>query len=114
MPPHDRIAAVISRLNPKTFQACFCSWTRTLAEVSNGEVVALDGKQVEAFFTTAPEADFADVDDDYTEQTDKDHGRLETRRYWVTEELSTLSDTGRWNGLRSIGLVERACWSEDR
>ncbi len=44
MPPHDRIAAVISRLNPKTLQACFCSWTRTVAQVTDGEVVAVDGK----------------------------------------------------------------------
>ncbi len=42
--PHDHLAAVISRLNPKTFQACFCRWTRTVAEVTDGEVVALDGK----------------------------------------------------------------------
>lgn len=44
MPPHDRMAAVILRLNPKTFQACFCSWTRTVAAVTEGEVVAVDGK----------------------------------------------------------------------
>jgi hypothetical protein len=36
---------------------------------------------------------------DYTEETDKDHGRLDLRRYWVTEELSTLSDTARWSAL---------------
>ena len=44
VPPHDRIAAVISRLNPKMFQTCFCSWTRAVAEVTDGEVVAVDGK----------------------------------------------------------------------
>ena len=42
VPPHDRIAAAMSQLNPKTFQACFCSWTRAVAEVTDGEVVALD------------------------------------------------------------------------
>ncbi len=36
------------------------------------------------------------------------------RRYWVTEELSTLSDTARWSALRSIGPGERECCSEDR
>ena len=40
---------------------------------------------------------------------DKDHGRLETRRYWITEELRTLPNTEPWRGLRSIGLVERSC-----
>jgi len=207
VPTHDRIAAVISRLNPKTFQACFCSWTRTVADVTDGEVVAVDGKTargshdrrrgqhalhmvsawgsrnrlvlgqeataeksneitaipkllellelngcivtidamgcqtkiaaqiidqggddvlglkgnqstlheaVEAFFTPAAAGGFAGVVHDDTEETDKDHGRLEVRRYWITEQLSTLSDTGRWMGLRSIGLVERECWIAHR
>jgi hypothetical protein len=29
--------------------------------------------------------------------------KLEVRRYWITEELGTLSETARWKGLRSIG-----------
>jgi hypothetical protein len=36
------------------------------------------------------------------------------RRYWITEELSTVSDTARWSALRSIGPGERECWIEDR
>jgi predicted transposase YbfD/YdcC len=205
IPSHDCIANVISRLNPKTFQACFISWTRAVAQATNGEVVAVDGKtargsrdrrrgrsalhmvsawgsrnrlvlgqeateeksneitaipkllqllelkgcivtidamgcqtkiaaqiveqggdyvlglkgnqstlheEVEEFFTTAREGDFAGVKHDYTEETDKDHGRLEVRRYWIAEELATLSDSARWKGLCSIGMVERECWIE--
>ena len=70
-------------------------------------------EEVREFFTTAVAGDFAGVAHDYTEEVDKDHGRLDVRRYWVTEELSTLSDTPRWSALRSIGLVERECWSGD-
>ncbi|MGD8275473.1 MAG: ISAs1 family transposase [Thiohalocapsa sp.] len=70
-------------------------------------------EEVEGFFATALAGDFAGVAHDYTEETDKDHGRLEVRRYWITEELSTLSDVPRWCALRSIGLVERECWSGD-
>ena len=44
IPSHDCIASVISRLNSKTFQACFISWTRAVAQATNGEVVAVDGK----------------------------------------------------------------------
>ena len=40
---------------------------------------------------------------------DKDHGRLETCRYWITEELRTLPNTEPCRGLRSIGLVGRSC-----
>ena len=71
-------------------------------------------EEVEEFFTTASAGEFANVVHDHTEEADKDHGRLEVRRYWVTEELSTLSDTAHWSALRSIGLVERECWIEDR
>jgi predicted transposase YbfD/YdcC len=71
-------------------------------------------EEVEEFFTIATAGDFAGVVHDHTEETDKDHGRLDVRRYWITEELGTLSDTARWPGLRSIGLVERECWIADR
>jgi predicted transposase YbfD/YdcC len=204
IPSHDCIANLISRLNPKTFQACFVSWTRAFSEASDGEVVAVDGKTargsrdrrrgqaalhmvsawgsrnrlvlgqeateeksneitaipkllellelkgcivtidamgcqtkiaeqiieqggdyvlglkgnqstlheaVEDFFTTARGGEFAGVEYAFFEETDKDHGRLEVRRYWITEDLSTLSETERWRGLRSIGMVERECWS---
>jgi predicted transposase YbfD/YdcC len=71
-------------------------------------------EEVDEFFTTAAEADFADVLHDDTEETNKHHGRLEVRRYWITEELGTLSETERWKRLYSIGLVKRECWIEDR
>ena len=41
------------------------------------------------------------------EEVDKGHGRLEIRRYWITDDLRTLPNTECWAGLRSIGMVER-------
>ena len=78
-------------------------------------VLGLKGNQstlregVEDFFRVALASDFARVEYDYTEEVDKDHGRLEVRRYWITEDLCTLPDTSQWTGLRSIGMVERRC-----
>lgn len=207
IPSHDRIADVISRLNPKAFQSAFFSWTQAVAEATEGDIVAVDGKtsrgsrdrrrglqalhmvsawsnrnrlvlgqeateeksneitaipkllellelkgcivtidamgcqskiaeqiidqggdyvlglkgnqstlheEVEDFFNTARAGEFADVTYDYAEETDKDHGRLEVRRYWITEALGTLSEPERWTGLRSIGMVERECWIAER
>ena len=37
---------------------------------------------------------------------EKDHGRLETRRYYQCAELNWFADLGKWEGLRSVGLVE--------
>jgi predicted transposase YbfD/YdcC len=82
-------------------------------------VLGLKGNQstlqegVADFFTIAAAGQFAGVAHDYAEETDKDHGRLEVRRYWITEDLRTLPETPRWVGLRSIGMVERECWSAD-
>ena len=58
---------------------------------------------VEDYFITAKAADFKAVTYDYVEEIDQEHGRLETRRYWICEDLTTLPKPERWKGLRSIG-----------
>lgn len=83
-------------------------------------VLGLKGNQgslheaVNDFFRTAEAAGYAGVSYAYEEELDKDHGRLEIRRYWITEELRSLPRTELWKGLRSIGLVERECFEGDR
>ena len=82
-------------------------------------VLGLKGNQgnlheaVEDFFTTASAHHFIGVAHDFTEEVDKDHGRLEVRRYWITDDLRTLPDPQNWQGLRSIGMVERECRQGD-
>lgn len=44
IPSHDTFARVFARLNPEQFQACFLNWVRSLVHLSQGEVVAIDGK----------------------------------------------------------------------
>ena len=44
MPSDDGMANVIARLSPKGFQTCLLSWTQSVAEVADGEVIAVDGK----------------------------------------------------------------------
>lgn len=41
------------------------------------------------------------------ETTEKDHGRIEIRRYTLTDDLSGLTTAETWKGLSSIGMVER-------
>ena len=71
-------------------------------------------EEVEDFFDIALAENFKAVEHDYTEETDKDHGRLEVRRYWITDELASLSTVSEWKGLLSIGMVERECWQGDQ
>jgi len=68
----------------------------------------------EDFFKTAQEVDFKDVEYGYYEEINKEHGRLETRKYWITEELCTLPKTELWTGLRSIGMAEREYMQNDK
>jgi len=69
---------------------------------------------VEDFFDVARKTDFKAVKYDYIEEIDKEHGRLETRRYWICENVSTLPKPERWKGLRSIGMVERETLSKGK
>jgi predicted transposase YbfD/YdcC len=40
------------------------------------------------------------------ETVEKDHGRLETRRFYQSEELAWFADKDKWEGLRTVGMVE--------
>ena len=40
------------------------------------------------------------------ETVDKDHGRFEIRRYYQSDCLDWFADKGKWEGLKSIGMVE--------
>lgn len=40
------------------------------------------------------------------ETVDKDHGRYEIRRYYQSAELNWFADKDKWEGLRSVGMVE--------
>lgn len=44
IPSHDCIARVISRIDPANMSKCFMAWVQSVAELSLGEVVAIDGK----------------------------------------------------------------------
>jgi predicted transposase YbfD/YdcC len=40
------------------------------------------------------------------ETVEKDHGRLETRRYYQSADLGWFADRAKWPGLQSVGMVE--------
>ena len=52
---------------------------------------------------------FAGVRHGYVQTVDGDHGRIETRRVWVTDQLDEWLDVDqrdRWPGLKSVAVVE--------
>ena len=42
----------------------------------------------------------------FHETVEKDHGRMETRRYWQSGHLAWFAESQEWEGLRSVGVVE--------
>ena len=46
------------------------------------------------------------MDYDYFEETTKGHGRIEQRRYWISECLEGISKSNEWANLHTIGMVE--------
>lgn len=44
IPSEDCIAWVMRRLPSKQFQECFIAWTKSISELTDGEIVAVDGK----------------------------------------------------------------------
>jgi predicted transposase YbfD/YdcC len=40
------------------------------------------------------------------ETVEKDHGRLETRRYYQSDHLNWFADRPKWEGLKSFGMIE--------
>ena len=44
IPVDDTIARVMRKLDTKAFQSCFISWVKSVSEVTDGDVIAIDGK----------------------------------------------------------------------
>jgi predicted transposase YbfD/YdcC len=42
----------------------------------------------------------------FLETVEKDHGRFEIRRYYQSDCLDWFADLGKWEGLKSVGMVE--------
>ena len=53
IPSHDTFGRVFARLNPERFHQCFLSWTRAVAQLTQGTLSSLDGKTVKASFDRA-------------------------------------------------------------
>lgn len=44
IPSHDTFGKVFARINPEQLQECFLSWVRSVSRLTQGEVIAIDGK----------------------------------------------------------------------
>jgi predicted transposase YbfD/YdcC len=85
---------------------------KEIHEADADYLLALKGNQgtlhaeVKEFLDDAQARGFAGVAHQFTETVEKDHGRIETRRYWITEQIGWCADRDQWEALRSVGMVE--------
>ena len=63
-------------------------------------------EDVTLFLDDARASEFAEIEHDYHETVDGDHGRIETRQYWITSDIDWLGAKASWANLQSLGLVE--------
>lgn len=53
VPSHDRFNAILAALKPAEFEKCLLNWITALHEITDGQVVAIDGKTLRRSFDKA-------------------------------------------------------------
>ena len=53
IPSHDRFNAVLAAIKPAEFEKCLLSWITSLHEITDGQIVAIDGKTLRRSFDAA-------------------------------------------------------------
>ena len=61
---------------------------------------------VKFFLDDSIKNNFKNIKHDYYETFDKNHGRIEKRKYWITDEITWLDQKCEWSKLNAIGVVE--------
>ncbi len=83
-----------------------------ILEKEGDYILALKGNQktlhedVKLFFEANQANHFKGTSHDYYETVEKGHGRIETRRYWITDAIDWLKKEHDWPGLQTIACVE--------
>jgi len=53
IPSHDTFGRVFGLLDPEQFSTCFMDWVRSVSDLAQGEVVAIDGKTLRGCYDRA-------------------------------------------------------------
>jgi len=94
---------------------CQTAIARQIVAQGGDYVLALKENQgrlhsaVDDLFARARTDGFGELPHDSWQTLEKNHGRIETRRYWTVADpavITALDPAGAWDGLRSVGMVE--------
>ena len=53
IPSHDRFNAILAAIKPAEFEKCFLNWITALQEISDGQIIAIDGKTLRRSYDKA-------------------------------------------------------------
>ncbi|HJQ10622.1 MAG TPA: ISAs1 family transposase [Gemmatimonadaceae bacterium] len=116
----NEITAIPELLNALRLKGCLVSIdamgcqkevARAIREQQADYLLAVKGNQgnleesLQTFFDAARCAKLKTAGA-YLETIEKDHGRIETRRYWVADNVFGLVDPNLWRDCRTAGMVE--------
>lgn len=61
---------------------------------------------VKTFFEFERKEKFRDTNFDYHEKLNKEHGRIESRKCWVSSQIDWIDQKDKWVGLNTIAMIE--------
>ncbi len=114
------VLALAGRIVTIDAMGCQTAMARTIHAKGGDYVLSLKGNQtrlhddIRTLCADAETRGFRDLPPPTVETVDGDHGRIEVRRAWATEDLAWLADRDRWPGLRSVVRVDAARTVGDR
>jgi predicted transposase YbfD/YdcC len=99
---------------------CQKNIAKTIVENGADYVLALKGNQsilhdqVQMFFQEQLINDFKEITIDYYRTIDGEHGRIDTREYWTTSDISWLQGREDWQKLQTICMAKRTREFDDK
>ena len=106
------VLALADRIVTIDAMGCQTAIAQAIQAKGGDYVLSLKGNQtllhddIRTFFVDAEAHAFAGIPHTTAETVDGDHGRIEVRRAWATDDLAWLEDRPRWSGLRSVLRVD--------
>ena len=114
------LVAVAAHIVTIDAMGCQRDIARTIHAKGGDYVLSLKGNHtrlhddIRTFFADAETRAYRDLPHTTAETVDGDHGRIEVRRAWATDDLDWLVDRTRWPGLRSVLRVDNERTLGDR
>jgi predicted transposase YbfD/YdcC len=69
---------------------------------------------VKTFFEFGRKEKFRDTEIDYYEEMNKEHGRIEMRRSWISSQIDWIDQKDKWAGFNTIGMIESTRTIKDK